>query len=252
MSSSSPAQQRSVQDADTRLPIYQRLRDLFMQKIRAGEWAGSEALPSEIELALAHGVAPGTVRKAIESLVADGYLVRRQGKGTFVRRADFGSALFRFFRHTDPSGQVVQPTSQILLLGRSKPSTTELTKLNLKTADSVIRIRRLRSFEREPWIFEEISVSSQMFAPLLDADRASFGDLLYPAYESLCNVRVHRVLDTIRFGFATPVVAKHLQTEAGEPVAIIERQAFSIDDRPIEWRVSYGLASRFSYSIELK
>ncbi|MGA0856313.1 MAG: UTRA domain-containing protein, partial [Burkholderiaceae bacterium] len=45
---------------------------------------------------------------------------------------------------------------------------------------------------------------------------------------------------------------KHLQTEAGEPVAIIERQAFSIDDRPIEWRVSYGLASRFSYSVELK
>jgi GntR family transcriptional regulator len=223
-----------------------------MQKIRTGQWAGLKALPSEVELALAHGVAPGTVRKAIESLVADGYLVRHQGKGTFVRRAAFGNSLFRFFRHTDPSGQVVQPTSKILLLSRSKPSPIELAKLNLKAADSVIRIRRLRSFEQEPGIFEEISVSSKAFAPLLDADRTTFGDLLYPAYESLCKVTVHRVLDTIRFGFATPLTAKQLQTEVGEPVAIIERQAFSIDDRPIEWRVSYGLASRFNYSIELK
>jgi GntR family transcriptional regulator len=248
----SSAQATRPAQADSRLPIYQRLRDLFMQKIRSGSWGGSQAIPSEGDLAKEHAVASGTVRKAIESLVADGYLVRHQGKGTFVRRADFGSALFRFFRHTDKSGHVVQPTSRILILGRSKPSATEISRLGLPVGESVIRIRRLRSFEQEPWIFEEISVGAKKFSPLLEANRSTFGDLLYPLYESLCNVRVHRVSETIRFGFASATVAKHLQTNPGEPVAMIHRQAYSIDDSPIEWRVSYGLASRFSYSIELK
>jgi GntR family transcriptional regulator len=248
----SSAQATRPAQADSRLPIYQRLRDLFMQKIRSGSWGGSQAIPSEGDLAKEHAVASGTVRKAIESLVADGYLVRHQGKGTFVRRADFGSALFRFFRHTDQSGHVVQPTSRILVLGRSKPTAVESARLALGPGDSVIRIRRLRSFEQEPWIFEEISVDAKRFALLLEADRTTFGDLLYPMYESLCKVRVHRVSETIRFGFASATVAKHLQATAGEPVATIERLAYAIDDTPIEWRVSYGLASRFSYSIELK
>lgn len=239
-------------EADSRLPIYQRLRDLFMQKIRSGAWGGEDAIPSEGDLAQEHAVAPGTVRKAIESLVADGYLVRHQGRGTYVRRANFGSALFRFFRHTDKTGQVVEPTSKILMLGRLKPSVTETTRLAMPAGESVVRIRRLRLYDHEAWIFEEISVGARRFAPLLEADRAAFGDLLYPLYESLCKVRVHRVSETIRFGFANSAVAKHLQVANGEPVAIIERLAYSIEDTPIEWRLSYGLASRFSYSIELK
>lgn len=241
-----------IQDTDSRLPIYQRLRDLFVQRIQSGYWGGSDAIPSEAELAQEHGVASGTVRKAIESLVSDGYLVRHQGKGTFVRQANFGSALFRFFRHTDKTGQVVKPVSRILTLGKEQPSGLEAQKLELGPGESVIRIERLRSVEHEPWIFEEISVGSLRFAPLLEADRTTFGDLLYPMYDRLCQVRVHRATETIGFGFANETVAKHLQTGLGEPVAIITRLAYSIEGGPVEWRLSYGLASRFSYSIELK
>ena len=46
-----------------------------------------DALPPERDLAGEFGVSRITVRKAIDGLVEEGLLVRRQGSGTFVRGA---------------------------------------------------------------------------------------------------------------------------------------------------------------------
>jgi GntR family transcriptional regulator len=242
------------QDMDTRLPIYQRLKDLFTQKVQSGQWGGADAIPSEYELSVQYGVAPGTVRKAIESLVSDGYLTRQQGKGTFVRQASFGNAMFRFFRHTDPDGHVIQPAARILSIKTAIPTQTEIKKLLLIPNERVIHLTRVRYAQNknEPLLYEEISVSAQRFEALLSADTNSFEDLLYPAYDRLCQVRVHRATETISFGLAELGVAKRLLAEVNAPVAIITRLATAIDGQPVEWRKSYGLASRFSYSIELR
>lgn len=242
------------QDMDARLPIYQRLKDLFTQKVQSGQWGGAEAIPSEHELSVQYGVAPGTVRKAIESLVSQGYLTRQQGKGTYVRQASFGNAMFRFFRHTDSDGQVIQPAARILSIKKAIPTQAEINKLLLVPNESVIHLTRVRYAQNknEPLLYEEIIVSAQRFEALLSADKSSFEDLLYPAYDRLCQVRVHRATETISFGLAEPEVAKCLLTEVNAPVAIITRLATAIDGQPVEWRKSYGLASRFSYSIELR
>ena len=74
--------------ADQRLPIYQRLKDALAARIAKGEWKPGEAIPPESQLAEEHQVAVGTMRKAIEGLVLDGLVERRQGLlGTDVRLA---------------------------------------------------------------------------------------------------------------------------------------------------------------------
>ena len=50
----------------------------------ADELAPDAAIPSERELMQTYAVSRATVRRAIESLVAEGALRRVQGKGTFV------------------------------------------------------------------------------------------------------------------------------------------------------------------------
>jgi len=254
--------------ADHRLPLYQQLRDLFIQKIQQGIWSDSHAIPSELDLAHEHAVAPGTVRKAIESLVADGYLTRKQGSGTFVRRANFGNALFRFFRHTDETGNVLEPRSKILSLRCDQASPAEVEKLKLlapvdqtkltrltdqaKPMPNVIRIQRIRQVSDEPLVYEEITVCAQKFHRLLATEPNTFGDLLYPFYDALCEVKVQNATETVSFSFAKPEVAKQLHTKTNAPVAIIERLAFDIHGHPVEWRISYGLATKFNYSVELK
>lgn len=237
---------------DDRLPLYQRLKDEFVRRIRAGTWGTDGPIPSEHQLAQSHGVAVGTVRKAIEALVADGMLVRRQGSGTYVRRADFGNALFRFFRYTDASGQTLRPRGEMLSVCATEAPATIATHLGIQEGAPVIRMHRRRWVDEEPIVFEEIHVDARRFAPLLELPLSDFGDLLYPLYERRCGLRVFRARETIRFGLADDAVAANLGCADGDPVAVIERTASAIDDDVLEWRRSFGLAHKFSYSIELR
>ena len=94
---------------DERLPLYHRIRDTLHAEIAAHKWRPGEPLPTEAELAKSHGASIGTVRKAVDSLVAAGVVERLQGKGTFIRRPDFQSSLFRFFRFVDRDGALRAP-----------------------------------------------------------------------------------------------------------------------------------------------
>ncbi len=51
---------------------------------RTSCWAPDDALPPERDLAEEFSVSRITVRKAIDGLVAEGLLTRKQGSGTFV------------------------------------------------------------------------------------------------------------------------------------------------------------------------
>lgn len=73
-------------DGRGQTPLYQQLREHVLRMIRSGQLEPGGALPAERALADLLGVSRLTVRKAFDSLVAEGVLVRRQGSGTFVAR----------------------------------------------------------------------------------------------------------------------------------------------------------------------
>jgi len=241
-----------VAPSDTRLPVYQRLKDEFAANIGQGRWSRHGPLPSETRLAEVHGVAVGTVRKAIECLVAEGVLERHQGKGTFVRRPDFGNALFRFFRLAGPDGRVLRPSARIFERRIEPADGGTAQALGIAPATPVIRLSRVRRIEEHPILVEDIAVEAARFAPLADLPTDQFGDLLYPLYDEACGEMVARATETIRFGAADQRVASALGAAAGTAVAVIERIAFGPDGRALEWRRSHGLAARFSYTIELR
>ena len=132
---------------DERLPLYQRLRDEMLGKIAAGEWLPGEAIPTEAELTRHYGVAVGTVRKAVETLVAEGLLLRAQGRGTFVRRPNFDGSLFRFFRQVNASGQSQVPQSRILDCRQVPADAAASQALKLSEGAPCIFLQRLRLIE---------------------------------------------------------------------------------------------------------
>lgn len=58
--------------------------EILKGAIVSGEFGEGARLTSENELSRKHGISRNTVREAISSLVQQGYLTRKQGKGTFV------------------------------------------------------------------------------------------------------------------------------------------------------------------------
>src|SRR5688500_19945056 len=74
---------RPLDEAST-LPLYQQLQRKLRAAIANRLLGPDDALPPERDLAEELAVSRITVRKAIEGLVEEGLLVRRQGSGTFV------------------------------------------------------------------------------------------------------------------------------------------------------------------------
>src|SRR5579884_1913619 len=70
--------------ASGRQTKYRVLAGHLRTEIDAGRWGAGDQLPGANDLARRFNVAYMTARQAVESLVADGVLVRIRGKGTFV------------------------------------------------------------------------------------------------------------------------------------------------------------------------
>ena len=68
------------------VPQYRKLYEILRKHILSGVYEEGSLLPSENELCTVHGMARPTVRHALESLVKDGLILKKQGKGSIVRK----------------------------------------------------------------------------------------------------------------------------------------------------------------------
>ncbi len=239
-------------NVDHRLPLYQRLRDEIARQIATHVWGPGEAIPTEAELAATHGVAIGTVRKAVQSLVDDGLVERFQGRGTFVRRPSFDSSLFRFLRFQGADGRHDVPDSKILSRDRLEGPEDVTRSLQLPARTAVIRLLRQRLLAARPVLAEEIWLPESRFHPLLAMPEDQIGALLYPTYERFCGEIVASAEETLTVEAAQDPYASILGLSPGAPVVLIERLAFGFHGEPLEWRRSRAAASTFRYHIEIR
>ena len=238
--------------ADLRLPRYQQLRDDLAAQIAQQHWRPGDAIPTEAELAKMYNVAVGTVRKAVDVLVAEGLLERFQGRGTFVRRASFASSLFRFFRFQSESGERRIPESRILKRDVLDAPSAPAAGLQIETGSPVIRLTRLRLLDGAPMLAEEIWLPYDRFAPLATLELDAFGDLLYPLYETHCGQIIASAEETLTAEAVNATYARLLRIKPGDPVMVIERIARGYDRVPLEWRRSRGAAAHFRYHVDIR
>lgn len=66
------------------VPLYLKIENHLLDRIRSGEWPPSHQIPPEEQLARDFNVSRMTANRAIRNLVQQGYLTRQIGLGTFV------------------------------------------------------------------------------------------------------------------------------------------------------------------------
>jgi GntR family transcriptional regulator len=238
--------------SDARMPLYQRLRDQLAEQIANNRWRPGEAIPTEAALSAEYQLSTGTVRKAIDALVSEGILERQQGRGTFIRRAQFQSSLFRFFRFQTVSGERQVPESRILSIEPIAAPSAVAQALGLPADAPVIRIVRVRLLDVKPVLAEEIWLPRQRFQALLEIDLSREGPLLYPIYEEVCGQVVASAEETLTAESVNDVHARLLQVAVNSPVIVIERLARDYAGSPLEWRRSRGHAAHFRYSVDIR
>lgn len=229
--------QAVLSDVDFR-PLYQQVKDAVIGKLIGGDWRPGDKLPSEFRLAAEYGVSQGTVRKALDELTAQNVLIRRQGRGTFVATHTPHRALFHFFHLVGQDGSRQLPSSRVLSVETRRATREEEARLELRAGSRVIRIDRVRDMAGRPAIVEFIVVAAKSFPGLARMPKDELPNTLYELYEERYGMTIVRAVEKLRAVAATAREAELLGLAAGAPLLEIDRLALSIEDKPVEWRVS--------------
>ena len=197
---------------DAQIPLYQQMANEIKAQIASGELRQNEQLMTEMELSREFGVSRITVRKALELLVEEDILSKRQGVGAFVT----GKKLVR-------SMNVMMATSRLLFAGLNEARPADIKLLGVKEGDSVISLRRLRFCDNVPVMVEEVRLQ-RSFAYLLGEDLT--GSLHKMLAEN--GIKVVKGVKTISISCATKEESSLLGM--GEGTALLLQRDISYDE----------------------
>ena len=225
------------EDERSMMPRYRWIREQLIKMIIDRKLKGGDALESESQMAKQFGVALGTLRKAVDDLVARNVLERVQGKGTFVAMQNVDAAL-NLFHIVGNDGTKELPGFHELLGVRVRAAAPHEQRLLAGPDDKVVELKRTRTFSDGGIINESVCLSNQRFPDL----KQRLGDqrpvLLYEFYEQEYSFRVVSFESRLRAVAATAEDAKRIGCAKGAPLLEVERLGMGIDAVPIELRTS--------------
>ena len=232
-------------DEEHALPLYQQLQRRLREAIESRVLGPEDALPPERDLAEELAVSRITVRKAIDGLVEEGLLVRRQGSSTFVsnRVEKNFSKLTSFSEDMRARGR----TPRSVWLNRAPGTVTPEESLTLRSSPGtpVYRFHRIRYADDAPMALEYATVLASSL-PALDAVETS----LYEALERNGN-RPVRALQRLRAVLFTAEQAKLLKAQERDAGLLVERVGFLKDGRAVEFSQSYYRGDIYDFVAEL-
>jgi GntR family transcriptional regulator len=232
-------------DAKGAGPLYRKLQEGLRSAIQRSLLRPNEALPPERDLATDFDVSRITVRKALDALVTEGLLTRRQGAGTFVagRVEKQFSKLTSFSEDMAARGRAVR--SEWLLREAGSVSPDESLSLGLGPGTLVHRFHRIRYADDMPMALEYSTIAG--FA-LGSADNV--GKSLYAALEEEGH-RPVRALQRLRAVLFSEDQAALLGIGAGAAGLYIERRGFLEDGRVVEATQSWYRGDAYDFVAEL-
>lgn len=232
-------------DEQSNLPLYQQLQRALRKAIEARILGPDDALPAERELATDFSVSRITVRNALDGLVAEGLLVRRQGSGNFVsaRVEKNFSKLTSFSEDMLARGRT--PRSVWLKRAAGTVSPEESLALGLSPGTPVYRFHRLRFADDAPMALEFATIVAAALPALESVDTS-----LYEALERSGH-RPVRALQRLRAVILSGEHAELLKARPGEAGLLVERVGSLPDGRAIEFSQSFYRGETYDFVAEL-
>lgn len=232
-------------DGTTGVPLYQQLQRLLKSAIEKNLVGPNDALPPERDLATEFDVSRITVRKAIDGLVNEGLLVRRQGSGTFVKaRVEKNFSQLSSFSE-DMRARGLHPRSVWLKRSQGTVTPEEALTMQLSPGTPVYRLHRIRFADDAPMALEYATVLASCLPSVESVDSS-----LYEALEQTGN-RPVKALQRLRAVLLTVEQAKLLGARDLDAGLLAERVGYLADGRAVEFSQSYYRGDTYDFVAEL-
>lgn len=232
------------------VPASTQLAEALKTQIVQQKLPRGSRLPTERELIESSGLSRVTVRAAVGMLERQGWLIRRQGLGTFVAdpvNQELSSGVRTITEVLLDSGV----TPQVDVLSNSKCPAPPSIAATLGLTE-VVCIRRLFRAGDEPlalvtaylpcWVGHAIE-------PLLSGDPDT--ETTYTMWEQQLGVQIATATHEIQAAGASPDVAEALDLAVDSPVLVLERTSYAKDSKPLEVVVFHYRPERYRFSVTL-
>lgn len=232
-------------------PLYRQTAEALRSRIAQNVWRQGDRLPSETQLCEEFGVSSITMRRAVATLVAEGMLVRLQGRGTFVSN---DRAIVQGPPHLTSFTQDMQQrgwgsSARVLELVTERAPAAISTQLGLSTGALVSRLTRVRLANEQPVAIQTAYLPALLFPALESHDfsRAS----LYEVLERDYAVKPAAATETYHATKLSASQAQLLETEPDCAGFRVERLTTDSTGRRIELVQSVIRGDRYTLVLRL-
>lgn len=238
---------------ETAGPLYQRVADDLIARIRGGEHAVGTMLPTEVELCAAYSVSRHTVREALRLLETMGLVLRRQGAGTIVTARETRD---RFVQEISSAEELMQyPENTRLLVLRARNVAVEpavASVIGCAAGETWLRVEGIRRVRvtAAPICTTTLHIPPD-YAGVVDVIGNEPGPV-YALIERHFGLRVGRVELDIAAATVPADQAALLEVEPGSAALLIRRRYLDGQGRVFEVSESLHPAPRFTYRLTLR
>lgn len=229
-------------DRDGEPALWAQLEAELRRRLEAGHF--DKRFPTDHELMEIYGVSRHTARHAVSKLDADGLVRRRRGVGSAVDRRRFEQSLgslYSLFQVVEATG--TEQRSNVLDLTRTTDREA-CDQLGLEPGHRLVHLARVRLAGDEPLAVDRLWMPSPFADPLLDVDFSRTA--LYDELEHATGARPTSGWERITPTVPGDTDRQLLGLDPGAAVFCLHRLA-TIDDRPVEWRMTLIRGDRFSF-----
>jgi DNA-binding GntR family transcriptional regulator len=238
---------------------YEIIKQDIIQMIEDKKFKPGDKIYSEGELKKLYNVSSTTVVRALQDLVLSGYLIRKQGEGTFVRKSfkhrraffDEGSPIIEEYKKEYSKEKVIE--SKKLLYVREIEDSEIAKKLNVRANDVLVNFCRVGYVNDRPWQIQNSYIPKKYlknfpYSQLKENDRLS-DELNKTLGINLMILPMKQKIE-IEFPIIENQICETLKIDKNTPVYKTERITYYPAQQPFEFVRNY-IHYKF-YSIEIQ
>ena len=241
-----------IVDLNNPIPKYLQISAWLRESILMGRYGTGEKLPSEIELATLCGVNRNTLRQALGELSSQGMLKKIKGLGTFVTASEPVALKHKLNRISSFSRELnqagISENTKLIDKGYETPSKQVAQSLALNPGSRVIAVRRLRTGDKLPLIYEETYLPVDLFDGILEMDLTGS---MYEIFTRHFKVALTRCEQTIRAVNLNKKVAALLGLKANSAALYMVSVTYNDRNIPVEVLCCYFRGDKYAFEVEL-
>jgi GntR family transcriptional regulator len=242
----------NVIDPYNPIPKYLQISAWIRELIQSGRYERGSSLPSEVELAKICQVNRNTLRQAISELTSAGVLRREKGRGTFVCAETPLAVTHKLKSISSFSADLrelgIREKTRILNQGMEEAKERVAKKLILGSNSKVVAIRRLRTGNDVPFIYEESFLPSGKFQEILQMDLTGS---MYQIINDRFGVTLARSDQTIRAVNLKGRIASYLGLPENSAAFFMESLTYDDNNIPVELLHSYYRGDKYVFEVEV-